>query len=456
MSRLPGGPSPLLRQHTSPSESPNPVSPPSFPPPPGQRIRAGSKNHADRLLSSLALRGKSSKASLAVDAADTLKDPPAQALAQVPSCRYNDPTTYPPAARRAASTGGIGLAGGSLRSAGHSPSPVSWEPTMPLPPPPPGPPPSVRSQSLNRPVESPSSGIAPFPFRSRRPPGTGTSLDTIPPTPADWREGATDDRASRDRSHGQLHIDTSNISQSGYDYPLTASGSAHPRRDSSAGGLFRSPAIRNRSAMGIRERRSESRNGKGRAVEDLTVERSSSVAPWEDDFQDVRPINLILSKSFPKSSRSMQSSPEIQMSSGKAVSSKSSNDTAQPDSSRSVESVLERTTSAIASPILPLKANQVPPRKRPSGTPRALSLIVPSEREQRPLSHLLHAPIPDDAIQIPLTPANKAAQEPLNDLLGPESPKLFAGRAIERHRIFAEREAAGIPPCCPWFSQILT
>ena len=208
--------------------------------------------------------------------------------------------------------------------------------------------------------------------------------------------------------------------------------------------------------MGIRERRSESRNGKGRAVEDLAVERSSCVAPWEDDFQDVRPMNLILSKSFPKSGRSMQSSPEIQMSSGKAVSPISSNDTAQPDSSRSVESVLDRTTSAIASPVLPFKANQVPPRKRQSGTPKALALIVPSEREQRPLSHLLHAPISDDAIQIPLTPANKAAQEPLEDLLGPESPKLFAGRAIERHRIFAEREAAGTPPCCLLFSRILT
>ena len=207
--------------------------------------------------------------------------------------------------------------------------------------------------------------------------------------------------------------------------------------------------------MGIRERRSESRNGKGRAVEDLAVEHSCSVAPWEDDFQDVRPMNLILSGSqinarmtTPKSGRSMQSlnsalnSPKIQMSSGKAVSSISSNDTAQPESSRSVKSVLERPTSAIASPILPLKANQIPPRKRLSGPPKALSLIVPSEPEQRPLSHLLHAPISDDSIQIPLTPANKAAQESLEDLLGPESPKLFAGRAIERHRIFAEREAA--------------
>lgn len=44
-------------------------------------------------------------------------------------------------------------------------------------------------------------------------------------------------------------------------------------------------------------------------------------------------------------------------------------------------------------------------------------------------------------MQVPLTPLTKAAPKPL-DLLGPESPKLFAGRAIERHRIFAEREAA--------------
>lgn len=228
--------------------------------------------------------------------------------------------------------------------------------------------------------------------------------------------------------------------------------------------------------MGIRERRSESRNGKGRTAEDSAVEPSSSVAPWADDVEDVRPTNLVLSasqmnasqqrmtvKSTPKSGKSMQSldgamnSPEIQKSSGKAVSFASSHTTPQPGSSRSQHffasltstspfspgrEILDQSTSADASPPLPLKRLSVPPAKRPSGPSRALSLIVPPGPEQRPISHLLHMPISNNSMQDPLTPSTKAVREPQEDLLGPESPILFAGRAIERHRIFAEREAA--------------
>lgn len=482
VSRISRGRSPQMRQHPSSYESPNAASAPSFPPPPGtgQRMRAGSKNHADRLLSSLILRGKASKVTLAGDAIITLQDQTAQAS----SAYHNNPMVHPPAARRAASTGGIGLAGASSRSTSHSPSPVIWEPNMSLPPPPPGPPPaSARSQSLNRPMESPSSESAStLPLRFRRPPGTGTSLDPVPPTPADWwEEDGTNDRApSRGRSHGPspLHIDTGSILRkrlSGADYPMTG-GSAHPRRGSSAGELFRSPAVRNRSAMGIRERRSESRNRKGRAVEDSAVEPTSSVASSPDAFEDLKPTNLVLSasrtsaskqrmtaKSTPKSGKSMQSldgaldSSEIQKSSGKAVSFESLHTTPQPGSSRPPyfsanlistpplslgREVLDRSTSANASPPLPLTALSVPPPKRLSGPFKALSLIVPPGPEQRPVSHLLHTPNSCDLIQVPLMPLSKAAQELPEDLLGPESPNLFAGRAIERHRSFAEREGA--------------
>ena len=479
-----------MRQQQSPNESPNAVSAPSYPPPPGaaQRIRAGSKNHADRLLSSLTLRGKSSKVPLAGQAIDALQDHTFQVLAQAPSANHNDVRVQPPAARRAASTGGIGLSGGSSRSTSHSPSPVTWEPNMPLPPPPPGPPPAAaRSQSLNRPMESPSSGLAPtLPLRSRRLPGTGSSLDTVPPTPADWREevGIEVPAPSRDHSYGlsPLHIDTGSIlrkRRSGADYPMTATAgtSAHPRRDSSAGGLFRSPAVRNRSAMGIRERRSESRNGKARAVEGSAVEPSSSVAPWADDFQDVRPNDLILSasqtsalkqrpsaksttpdsgKRFPGLGRALNS-PEIQKSSGKAVSFTSSYTSPQPGSSRSQpfsanqtstrsesprRQTVDPSTPAVASPSLSLNTFSVPSHNRLSGSTKTLSLIVPPGPEQRPISHLLHSSNPGDSMQVSLTPLTAEAPEPLGDLLGPESPKLFAGRAIERHRIFAEREAA--------------
>lgn len=476
-----------MRQHLSPKESPNAVSAPSYPPPPGsvQRIRAGSKNHADRLLSSLTLKGKSSKVPLAGQAIDALQDHTIQVLAQAPSANHNDAMVQPPAARRAASTGGIGLSGGSSRSTSYSPSPVTWEPNMPLPPPPPGPPPAaVRSQSLNRPMGSPSSGLArTLPLRSRRPPGTGSSLDTVPPTPAEWREedGTEVPAPSRDHSYGPspLHIDTGSIlrkRRSGADYPLTAT-SAHPRRDSSAGGLFRSPAVRNRSAMGIRERRSESRNGKARAVENSAVEPSNSVAPWADDFQDVRPNDLILSASqvsaskqrpsakstTPNSSKRMPSleralnSPDIQKPSGKAVPFTSSYTIPQPGSSRSQpfsadqtsthsespgRETLDPSTSASASPPSSLNTFSVPSPNRLSVATKTLSLIVPPGPEKRPISHLLHSSNPGDSMQVSLTPLTLEAPEPLGDLLGPESPSLFAGRAVERHRIFAEREAA--------------
>lgn len=248
----------------------------------------------------------------------------------------------------------------------------------------------------------------------------------------------------------------------------TAGGSARPRRDSSAGGLFRSPAVtvrRNRSAgMGIRERRNESRNGKGRAVEDSTVEPSSSVA---DDLEDVRPTNLVLSasqrsvskqrmitKSTPKSGKSMQSldealnSPEIQKSSGKAVSFASSCTTPQPESSHSQHFLSNLTSSPPVSPSREAldrstAANTSPSCNRLSGSSKVLSLVVAPGPEQRH-SHLLHIPISDDSMQVPLTPSTNIVQESPEDLLGPESPKLFAGRAMERHRIFAEREAAAV------------
>ena len=68
-------------------------------------------------------------------------------------------------------------------------------------------------------------------------------------------------------------------------------------------------------------------------------------------------------------------------------------------------------------------------------------MIVAPGPDQRPVSHLLHIPNSNDSMQVPLTPLTRAAQQPTADLLGPESPNAFAGRAIERHRIFAEREA---------------
>ena len=125
------------------------------------------------------------------------------------------------------------------------------------------------------------------------------------------------------------------------------------RRDSSTGGLFRSPAVRNRSSKGIRERRSESRNGKGRAFEDPTVSPPDSAAPWTEDTDGVKPTDLILpasqsrearqimlSKSTPRSGKSMQSldgalsSADFKSAPSRNASFTTSSITPQPESSR--------------------------------------------------------------------------------------------------------------------------
>ena len=489
LSRYPQGPSPILRQQATPSDSPNASAGPVFPPPPpqvsGQRIRSASKNHADRLLSTLTSRGKSPNTGSPTNTIDVLQDTTAQLLAQSPEAANSGPSMRAPAARRAASTGALGLAGGSSRSASHSPSPTTWAPGMPLPPPPPGPPPSARSQSLNRTPESPLICAAPtLPLRARRPPGTGTTLDTVPPTPADWREedasNAHDSLSPPTKGPSPLHIDTGSIlyrKRAEVDYPQTTTGAspAHIRRDSSTGGLFRSPAVRNRSAKGIRERRSESRNGKGRAIDDSAMSPESA-APWADDADTVRPVDLVLpapqsreqrqrmlSKSTPKSAQSMQSldgalnSGDFKSLSGKSVSFAASHISPPPEPSRSHrfsasmsahpfspsrDSFSNGAVAPIASTVQSPKAVTVPVSHAMKDSPKRLSLIVPPAPDQRPISHILHMPNSDESMQVPLTPVTKPAQEPEADLIGPETPRAFARRAIERHRNFAEREAA--------------
>ena len=357
---------------------------------------------------------------------------------------------------------------------------------MPLPPPPPGPPPaSARSQSLSRPTESPSTGSAPsLAMRLRRPPGHGTSLETVPPTPADWREESADrEQGTRDRSNGPapLHIDTGSIlrkRRSGYEYPITAATAtpSHIRRDSSTSGLFRSPAVRNRSAKGLRERRSESKYGKGRAAEDSAVEPSSSVAPWDEDPGDVRPADLVLpdgapggldkeasSRRTPRSARALPSldstlhNANKSLSSGKAVTFETppmpleSGPFQSPAQGSSTTSSLPpekgRETlvgsSFHASPALSQHSLPSSPEHHlPHKHPRNLSLAVPASPGQRPVSHFLHTLNHDDVPQVPLAPSTQAKQRHVSDLLGAESLKAFAERAIERHRNFIQQEAA--------------
>lgn len=424
------------------------------------------------MLSSLTLRGKNSATTSHVNTIDALQERTASILVQ-PS----DSHMSAPGAKRAASTGTIGVAGPSSRDISHSPSPTTWAKDMPIPPPPPGPPPaSARSQSLNRPSEVASNSLAPsFPSRVRRPPGHGTSLDTVPPTPADWRDddNASSNNTPRNRSKGPvpLHIDTGHIldkRRSVFDeHTTTAPGTpGSTRRDSSTGALFRSPAVRSRSAKGIRERRSESRSGNGRAAEDSAVEKPSGNIPWDEVVRDVKPTDLVLpqrtagtfnhranAKITPRSGKSIQSLDgamkiaEQRLSNGKAVSFEASTGVHHLASASTKHASTSSQTTASYPPHeigsrMPSSLSPNSSSPRPSGPSHALSLDIPPRLDQRPVSHILHMPNSDSPMQTPLTPSSKTSLRPLSDLLGPESPQAFADRAIERHRNFAEREAA--------------
>ncbi|KAM0251272.1 hypothetical protein ACHAQJ_008263 [Trichoderma viride] len=258
-----------------------------FPPPPGTSGRGSSR---ERLLALASLgRRRDHEASHSPEPVH----PPASRRGGGPSMFHASehervvstsaisPDTFPPAARRAASTGAIDT---PTSDRSRSTSQTRWEPGMPLPPPPPGPPPpsSSRSQSVqsmdrnNVPVISPP---------TRRPPPSGvSSLGPVPPTPADWLDSDTPPAArpqpptcpghvqptappktgessqslqppqpaqpERGRSPN-LTIDTTSASNPSepIEPPLNSSGSA--------GGLSRAKAVRHDKT--ILQRRTESR-----------------------------------------------------------------------------------------------------------------------------------------------------------------------------------------------------
>ncbi|KAI4249885.1 MAG: hypothetical protein LQ352_005502, partial [Teloschistes flavicans] len=462
----------------------------SFPPPPpapqpsASRVRSSSRSHAERLLSSLGSKTKIQHPSPPTSAIDALQANTAEALGQTPETSA-EASARPPASRRAASTGGIGLNGHSSRATSRSPGQTQWAPGMPLPPPPPGPPPpaAARSQSLNRSSESPSADhlLAPA-QRSRRPPGTGTALAPVPPTPADWTEEISNGpNASlpattiRTQMQVPLHIDTGSVLRN--DVPghedASAAMSANPysayvRRDSSCGALTRSPAVRDRSAKGIRERRSESRNRMPRVVDSSPAIQSSTITMSPDVLENVRPTDLVLpaggsgfsrrrplNRKSPTSGKSMLSLDETLNSS--PVQESPDHSRSFPSSNAPPQQLLDQlshqannsTPTPVFSPSRVTFAPLVREQASHAPAPKSLSsLDVPLLPDERPVSHLLHIPNCDKSIQEPLLPSaqegrsTKMHRQSTADLLGPESPKAFALRAIERHRNFAEREAA--------------
>ena len=157
---------------------------------------------------------------------------------------------------------------------------------MPLPGPPPGPPPMApRSQSASGTMEiggrhSPDSIRRPA---ARQPPGLGTLLGPVPPTPAGWVDEPANPSPKR---HGPgLYIDTTNISSKAK--PVICVGGATSTSDmlpkaqtGSSSGLFRS-AARRESGSGIRERRSASRHTRTDPSDEMSA-LSISSNPWAE------------------------------------------------------------------------------------------------------------------------------------------------------------------------------
>ncbi|KAJ5183685.1 hypothetical protein N7492_001301 [Penicillium capsulatum] len=390
----------------------------------------------------------------------------------------------PPASRRAASAGAVvGSAGPSRlqsQTRNRSPSNSGWEPGMPLPPPPPGPPPTTRSVSVSGSSES-SSARTPQGqnrTRARPPPLMGTGLGSIPPTPADWvDEEYMNHRPGAEHSE-PLHIDTARAMKTPdrADYP--DSGETSRQRTPGSGGLFRSPAVRDPSAKGIRERRIERRNRQSQTFDDMSAV-SSSGNPWADALEQIKPSNLILpeprnspdharqptsARFTPRSTRSLPSevnpgAPRSRASSGGLFSDHSAHSTPRMEPSPVGRSAAFAHTPPFSpngesGPAYPKEAPQpIPPKALPTPPLNSGKEIQTRSRassrgaEDRPISHILH--MPNDAVSTikPLSPRRLPGQQPSQQLSLESVIKQdteFVQNAVQRHKKFIEDEAAAV------------
>nr|OQO23694.1 hypothetical protein B0A51_11838 [Rachicladosporium sp. CCFEE 5018] len=398
-------------------QSPQPPMSPAFPPPPGQlsryRERSASGQRLFNTIQSLTSRGKQ-PVSNEVPAGHAMSYP-------VPG-----EDNRPPAARRAASTGHMypsNTAPLPMRptagpSTGRSSPEAQWQPGMPLPGPPPGlPPTGARAQSLNRyPTATSSRSSAsssasvneqqPVQRRAAQP----SSLGPVPPTPADWVEDQDEEppgsadfaRRVNETVMPPLRIDTG----------------AH--REAS---LTRRPAQRDASAQGIRERRSKSRASREPG--------SNVMSPVSDDS---RPSDLLLSTVEGSISQRREHLRKI---SGYASVSAYAN--AIPQRSPKNEGQAPERASSAQVPGHVLTPPYTPAIGGQSASHSSKRLMPGSASSDRPISHLLHAPIDDPSnMPAPLSPArpsSSASIQPVSKL------EAFHLQALERHRAFIEKEA---------------
>lgn len=313
----------------------------------------------------------------------------------------------------------------------------------------------------------------------------GTGLGSIPPTPADWvDEEYINHRPSNDRE--PLYIDT-NKAMKTPDLPDNLDSNDQLQQSqrtpgSGGSGLFRSPAIREPSAKGIRERRIERRNRQSQHFEDMSAVSSTSGNPWADALEQIVPSNLVLpqpknspehtrqpssSRFTPRSTRSIGSDSQhppsrSRASSGGLFSDRSSSySTPKPEQSPAGPSAAFANTPPFSpngesssryykedSQAIPPKALPTPPlnsAKDPQPQPR--SRAASRATEDRPISHILH--LPNDGIPEikPLSPYRLPTQQAvqqtsLESLIKQDTE--FIQNSIQRHKKFIEEEAAAV------------
>ncbi|EPS33516.1 hypothetical protein PDE_08478 [Penicillium oxalicum 114-2] len=401
--------------------------------------------------------------------------------------QYESPSR-PPASRRAASAGAVVSSTSYPRppnlSRGTSPA-NSWEPGMPLPPPPPGPPPLAGSASVSGSSESSSARTVQGHgrIRARPPPLMGTGLGSIPPTPADWiDEEYINHRPTNDQE--PLHIDTAKAMQAheaGGELDSNGQIQQSQRTPGSGGsGLFRSAAIRDPSAKGIRERRIERRNRQNQNFEEMSAVSATSANPWADALESIVPSNLVLPESkrqsehsrqpstsrfTPQSTRSIGSDSQpvpsrSRASSGGLFSDRSSSfSSPKPDPGSASQAAAFAPTPPFSPNAGPSSQNSqkeaqlVPPKALPtpplnSGKePRSRSRAASKGPEDRPISHILH--LPNEGIPgiTPLSPKRfpvpQGSQRVSSQSLTKQNTEHIQN-TIQRHQKFIEDEAAAV------------
>lgn len=227
----------------------------------------------------------------------------------------------------------------------------------------------------------------------------------MPPTPADWNEN--DDLETAIRSIEQAH--KSHISSY---QPLRINTGA--TRDSTAQRSSRGDA----SKDGIRERRSKSRAAREGASS------STVMSPVSDDS---RPSDFVASTAGGSISQRREHMRKI---SGYASVSAAPVDPSSVQSRKTKPA--PEPTNILTPPYTPAVGN-----KGGDSSQRRVLSGPSSASSDRPVSHLLHAPIDEaSAMPAPLSPARPSTRD------SPSKLEPFFLQAIDRHRAMVEKEAA--------------